>query len=886
MKIRAVTLFILLLIASTLIACGQSSDQDLMAEGRQYLENEDYQGAIVIYKTVLDKSPEKMEARLALGKAYMMTGKLDQAEMSFEKYARQNPYDPELLLETSKLKIMRKDYPAAIEILISYLEKSPESAEGHLLLGKAYWGEAQADKAVVEVNKSLELDPNSADAWLSLAHMMLATERKDESAKAIDELLAKEPDNRQALYFKAKLAQVDNDIVAYNKIFETIVQKHPSDVFAKYVYGKGLLEDGEFERVNTIALELIAAAPQAPYGKKLLGLLQYAKKEFKAVVNTFHEVVSSVQDPESYFYLGMGYYGLGDLETAITQLRIAAERSNEFLKAREMISLILLQQKRLNESIAEAEKIISIDPENVIARVILGDAYTAKGEADKALAQLKDVTEKDPHFASAFIKMGALHYQQGEVAESETALKGALNAAPDSVRPRLVLSSFYLRNGDKGLAKSVLVEGIKGTKEDVALYTFLARLSLMDRNPEEAIEYLNKAKVADPDNSASYMVLASIALAGKKPEEALAEYDAYLQKNSGFLPALLAKAAVLDSLKRDAETEAVYKEAIKTGHPRAFMAYAGNKRKGNDFDSAIVIIEDGLTKTPYHSDLMKMKADTLLAMKRFDDVQAMANDLERTNRIAAMSLRSKGYLQAGDYDQAIKAARELCDFRPKMTTGYLVLADINRRAGRMDGWGMALEEGVEKCGPEPGLMLELGRYHMALGDYNKALTYFDSIIKKDDKFFRAHAMRADTLALMGRKDKAVAGYLTTLEISEEYVPALNNLAMIYLEDSKTAPQALLLAYKAYLKVPWSASVLDTFGYALAMNGKYDAAVAALEKAVTVEANNPVINYHLGFAYHKAGKNEQAVATLKPVAECADCENADDARKLLKTINGD
>lgn len=886
MQARFASIFFLLFLIAALPACGRNSEADLMAEGQRYMQEKNYQGAIVIFKTLLERSPEKMDARFALGKAYLRTGKLDQAEKSFEKYARQNPYDAALLLETGRLKLFRRDFAGAAETLASYTKKEPKSAEGYTLLGRADWGLGKYDEAKDMFEKALALDPNQEEAELALAQLYLAQDKPDQAKTLVDNLLASAPTNSEGLYFKARIAGMQGDQDTYRKTLETLVKAHPADGYAKYLYGKTLLAEGEYDRVAALAKELQDGAPKAPFGEMLTGMLAYAKKDYQGAVNAFQEAVAIRPDIEGYFYLGMSYYGMGDLETAISQLRIAADRSDRFLKAREMISLILFQQRRFNESIAEAQKIIEADSNNVLARVILGDAYTAKGDPDKALSELKEITEKNPNFASAFIKMGALYYEQGEMGETEDALKGAMNAAPDSLRPRLVLSSFYLRNGDRNLARTVLTEGLKGTKDDVPLYVSLARMSLLDKNTQKAREYLAKAQSLDPKNPSPYMMLASMDLAERNADGALAEYDALLSQREGYTKALLAKAVILDTQGKGDEAAATYKEALKSGDPAAYMAYAGSRRKAGDDEGALAVVNEGLGRFANSIKLIQQKADILYALKRYDEVLTMSNEIEKLNREAGLSLRTRTYVLMKEYDKAVAAARQMCDFNPKVPGGYLVLADVNMNAGRTDDWGKALEEGVAKCGPHPSLLLQLGRYYSSLGDYPKALTYFDSVIKSDEKSFQAHAMQGDVYLKTGRRSKAVASYTRALELNDRYIPALNNLAMLYAEEAKTAPEALRLAYKAYLQAPWNPAVMDTFGYTLAVNGKADPAVSVLEKAASEQADDSNIKYHLGYAYYKAGKTEQAAAELKAVADCPQCEKSRDARNLLKTINGE
>jgi len=868
-----------------LAACGQGDVADLMKEGQQHLEDKNYQGAIVIFKTVLEESPEKMEARFGLGKAYLMMGKLEQAEKSFEKYQRQNPYDNAIKLEIGRLKIVQQKFDEAMDTLASYLEADPGSAEGYELLGKAHWGKGDLQEGRAYLEKAVSMDDGLVSARLALAQLDLVLGDVEAAEKNVAYILERDPKHHEGLYFRARLEGRRSDFDAYRATFKEITEAYPNDAYAKYIFAKGLLEAKEYDRATQIALELGAGAPNRPYGKKIIGMIHYAKQEYKEAADAFLEGIAILPEPEGYFFLGMSYYGMGELETAMTNLRIAAERSGKFLKAREMISLILLQQNRIKESIAEAERILDIDENNVVARIIMGDAYMAQGQSGKALAQLRQITEKEPLFAEAFMKMGALHYALGEMKESESAFRSAMNAAPDSVRPRLVLSNVYLRNGDKDLARAVLEDGLKGTREDVILYAYLARLALTDKDVGRAKKLLAEAKSLDAANPAPYIMLASIHLSEKKPEEAVAEYDSLLEHRKGYLQALLNKAAILEALNRQEDAEQVYVESVKSGDPRAYLAYAGSKRKKQDAEGALTLVNEGLTKSPNNRELIKMKAETLFSMKRYDDVLTMSDELEKVQREAGLGLRVRAYLLKGDLGKAIVAAKQMVDHSPKYPEGYLVLADIYVKANRLDDAFKTLEDGVKKCGRIPVLLLELGKYYSMAGDLNKALAYTDTILKRDPKFYQAYALRGDIYIRQGKEKRAIKSYKMALERTERYVPVLNNLAMIYLKDPKTAPEALRLAYTAYLQMPWNPSVMDTFGYALAVNGRNEDAIKILEKAALVAKDNPAINYHLGYAYHKSGQNELAAARLESVVNCENCENAEDARRLLNKING-
>ncbi|SOB58258.1 Photosystem I assembly protein Ycf3 [Pseudodesulfovibrio profundus] len=878
---RLATILILIL-SLTMVACGQDVSE-LMAEGDQYLKEGNYQGAIVIYKTVLEDSPESMEARLGLAKAYLETGKISQAESNFEKYIRQNPYDKSVLIDMAKINSYEKDYDAAIGYLKDYIKEYPESSEAYQLLGKNYWALGDKPNTLQSLQKAVEVAPSDNDARFTLAQFIALEDGKEEADNLVAAILQDDPNHRDALLYRSRAEMAAGDLEKYQATLNQILANHPDDAFVKYALAKSYIAQARLDEAQAIADELKQTAPDTAFGNKIQGLVRYGQRDFKGAIDSFLEAVSIHPDLEGYFNLGLSYYNKGDLETAISNLRIAADRSDKFINAREMISLILLQQNRVDESIAEAQKVLEVDPQSVTARVILSDAYTLKGEPEKALQYAKKASEERPDFTGAYLKIGSLEYERGDMNKTESALRQAMDSAPQALRPKIVLASFYLSQSNKKQAKRVLEDGLTGAKGDVPLYVFLARLALQDNNADEAREYLAKAKEADPSVSRPYLMLASMNLATRQPDAAIAEYDELLQNRPGSMQGLIGKAGVLDMLDKHDEAVELYKKALESGHPRAYLSYAGSLLKRKQDEAGLAILDQGLAKHPNDPFLSNVKARTLLRHERYDEVIAMSEEIGKERPGVGLAMRTRVYVLKGEFETAMAEAEKMIEFSPKESQGYLVLADIHLRQSDNSAALTALERGLENCGPLPDLLLEISKRHMAGGEDNKALTYLDAAIKRNDKFYKAHSLKGDVYSRMGRNSKAIESYQKALDISEVYVPALNNLAMLYLEDAKMKEEALRLAYNAYLQAPWETAVLDTFGYALAVNDRADEAVMILEKAAVNAADNKAISYHLGYAYAKAGKKDRAREELAKVVDCSDCDNVENARKLLDSL---
>lgn len=865
-------------------ACGGNNIDDLMAEGSQYLRNGNYQGAIVIYKTVLEKSPEKMEARYGLGKSYLRTGKLDQALKNLEKYQRQNPYDKEVFFELGELRAAQRDFSAAVELLREYCNEFPDSAKGFEYLGVSYAGLGNMDLAQANLEQAIELDSDMSSAYVALIKVYSDMRDTTQADAMLSALLEKWPNHREGLYYKASREAAKGDIESYRKVSEQLAKAHPSDGLARYIVGKNLVEMDRIDEARELAGVLKSEFPDKAYGNKLLGLIYYIERNYKDAILEYQKALSVRPDVEAQFFIGMALYGKGDLETSISYLRNAADRSPKFIKAREMISVILLQQRRYDEAISEAKKVLSVDPENVVARMTLGDSYKAKGDNSSALAEFSSVTDLKPQAANAYIKMGSLYYSLGELEKTEGALREAMTAAPENYRPRIVLASFYLQKGERKIAERTLEEGLLGEPGDAVIYNLLARIALANKEVDRANELLAKAKEINPASPHPYLMTAAIRLAQNKPEEAVTEYDSLLEKRPDYLRALFAKAAIFEIIGKNEEAVASYEKGLLLGEADAFSGYAIYLQKHGKQEEALALVERGLESHAGHPGLDSLRIELLLRMERFQNVLTKCQDIERHDPGKALRLQTRTYMLMREYEKALISARQMVEFYSDKPFGYLTLYEIYNRLDETENAIQAMELGLAKCDSPPQLLVVLGQ-HFANSDTEKALNYLDAAIKRDEKYYPAYSAQGAIYHAQGRVDEAIERYTKTLELTDRYVPALNNLAMLYAENENTATEALRLAYNAYLNSPANAAVMDTFGYALTVNGKLEEAVKVLNKALELDDKSSSVNYHLGIAYHKMGKDDLAVASLNRAIEGEDKLSVSDARKLLAEING-
>lgn len=157
--------------------------------------------------------------------------------------------------------------------------------------------------------------------------------------------------------------------------------------------------------------------------------------------------------------------------------------------------------------------------------------------------------------------------------------------------------------------------------------------------------------------------------------------------------------------------------------------------------------------------------------------------------------------------------------------------------------------------------MTLGDAYREEGDYKKAFEAYQNakaLANPYDKqtapiyFYQGVCKEA-----LGEKKEAIALFEQALKLDPENPLYLNYAGYLWLEQNENIPMALEMIQKAVAKAPNDGSILDSLGWAYYLMGDYDKALPILERAVTLEAGNAVLNSHLGDVYWRLGRFREA-----------------------------
>jgi len=241
--------------------------------------------------------------------------------------------------------------------------------------------------------------------------------------------------------------------------------------------------------------------------------------------------------------------------------------------------------------------------------------------------------------------------------------------------------------------------------------------------------------------------------------------------------------------------------------------------------------------------------EDLLREKRFDEVNGRALSLQKNHPKSSLGFRFEGDGYRGQKlnDKALSAYEAAYKIRPD---SYLAQQQflLLKHARKLDSAFLLLEKWVEDNPNDLGATLMLAMSHQEILHREKAVGYYENILKKAPK----------------------------------NVLVLNNLAWLYQELGDK--RAVETAEKALAVGEDKPEILDTAGWILIQNNQVNKGLIILQQAAVQAPHIAAIRVHLSEALVKAGRQDEAKKELtRLLKEKKRFVERKEAEKLLNSL---
>jgi len=231
-----------------------------------------------------------------------------------------------------------------------------------------------------------------------------------------------------------------------------------------------------------------------------------------------------------------------------------------------LAAVVQAQEQRPSErveAILRLKKIVAEHPEDVAARVELGNALDDAGDSAGAIAQYREAIRIDPKFARAYRNLALAYIRQGQWEAAESAARDAVRIEPDYVQARCDLAMALSNQGKTREAAREWRQAIGMGPAEVSRYWGF----------ERATEKQQEFARATPEIAAQLLIGLSLR-SGRERGAAIREIQKALDMDNHFALAHLELAQLYSETGKPREAAAALQKAAEI-HPALRAEFEG-----------------------------------------------------------------------------------------------------------------------------------------------------------------------------------------------------------------------------------------------------------------------------------------------------------------------
>ena len=394
--------------------------------------------------------------------------------------------------------------------------------------------------------------------------------------------------------------------------------------------------------------------------------------------------------------------------------------------------------------------------------------FEAKGDYQAALVEAKNALQKNPQNVDARVFLGNLYVKLGQGKNAEIALKQARDAGADESAIAVPFAQALLFQGD---FKRVLAEVTPTVGLDAANTARVlairgeAQLEL-GRFTDAAVSY-ERARASDPDLPEAVVGQARLAMFARNYDKAAALLKQVLDKSPKDAGALLVTADMTRFTGTPQDAIVAYQKVLDL-YPYNLLAHvnlASLDMLAGKFDEAGKHVE-AVGKTP-GAEVMALYLQAMIEFKK-QNFAGAREPIQKVLRVApdnlpALFLAGATEYSLGSNELAEKYLRQTLGLAPNANAARKLLVATLLRTGQVPQAIETLQPALKQSPNDVAVMSLAGEAYMRAKDFTAATTYFAKAVALDPKNMDAKTRLGVSRLAKGDTDRAMADLEAVVE---------------------------------------------------------------------------------------------------------------------------
>jgi tetratricopeptide (TPR) repeat protein len=712
----------------------------------------DARGAVGQYQAALNANPKHVEARVALGRLYLLGGLPDKAIELVEPGLAADPNNAQLLTVRGAARAQLGNAAAAFDDAQMAVQLAPGDDYAVALLASLFKRKNELDRAVDVVKAGLQHQPNSADLRLILADLDVAQQQPADAEVQLRAIIALEPKVIVNRYRLARLYLQQNKVDAAETTMRESVASMPDSVDAKLQMVEFLGSQRSADQAAAQVGQYFAAEPNNDKLRLVLGEFLAQNGHPELAEQAFGAVMA---------HDGTGVDGLG---------------------ARDRLASLLASRKDIAGASALIAEVLKDNARDNDALILRANLALARGEAPAAISDLRTVLRDQPNAVGVMRELARAYQQNNEVDLAEQTLRSAVQTSPKDFQSRLALAQVLAAANKPDQAGPLLEQLATENPSNVAVLESLFRVQAAQKRYPEALATAQSIEHINPQRGLGYYLAGLIEEAEQKPDAGAKDYELALDHEPDAaepltalvgldvrrkqLPAAMARLdatiarspgnAIARGLKADLllgqgqvdAAIAAYQDTVQAAPDwdRGYLGLALAQQVAKRSDDAIRTLQSGIEKTRGASTLVANLSNLYEHLGRIDDAIALYDGALANNPNSIFAANNLAMLLVTYRHDAASLARAQKLGDQLAASSAVTLIDtrgwVKFKSGDFHGAESLLQQAVDKEPTAPELRYHLGMAQLRSGEQQAAQQNLESALGANRPFAGIDEARA------------------------------------------------------------------------------------------------------------------------------------------------
>lgn len=513
----------------------------------QIAENRrEIQRAYGSYLKAVELKPDYVDAKVALGRLFMMAGEIDKADQAIAEALVLNPNHVGGRTIQAALMARKGDAAGAIEkakAMIAGQKTVP--AETSMLLAGLYANQGNAASALVVIEAALKDDPTNLSLLQVAAQIAGAGTDAAAAAKAdgyYRQTTEQAPKNNDLWNAWAAYHTLRNELDRAEEILRASVRSQPDD------------------SQRTLALIEFLASRRGPAA---------AEKEFLAAI--------AAKPKDTTLRLGLANLYRADARPAdarrvLQEAIVISKDAPGALTARNLLAADRMSVGKVAEARALIAEVLAVNSHDATALVLRARMLLADGDPRSAIIDLRAAAKDQPGSPEIVGLLAQAHRRTAEPQLAREVLVDAVGLKPDDPELRLLLAADMSDAKEYPAASAEIEAALKAAPHDMRAYDMKAQVALVQNDSVTAEKTFASLKTLFPNEPTGYLKLGQLYADQKKYDAALKEYDAASKMVPDAPGPMLSAMGILMAQRRFDEANARI-DALKVREPKNVLPY-------------------------------------------------------------------------------------------------------------------------------------------------------------------------------------------------------------------------------------------------------------------------------------------------------------------------